>query len=248
MTNKIQPRWGILALAIVMFLVTMALMTINGAKTSIYLLLWIMVGYYAYNAKLSELKVLIKTVIFIKLVGLAIVILFIDSENLYGGIKGGKNDLIVASLVLLIPELFLYLFCKNKINEPVDFKAANDIHYAEALNEIKQNNQRSGLWARCLANSNGIDSKAKSEYIRLRVIEISNVDDSVFQENTVEIMKSLPTNDLLEKEKNNTFYGLIFSIIVTFFIWIFFISFATGPENELGNIVRDALKINQPKK
>ncbi|CAN1506703.1 hypothetical protein MCEMAEM4_00680 [Burkholderiaceae bacterium] len=52
-------------------------------------------------------------------------------------------------------------------------KEANESHYAEAFSELSSDMRRDGLWAVALANNNGDENKAKAEYIKKRVLELS---------------------------------------------------------------------------
>ena len=44
MENKAERRWGIVAVAVAMFFVTMVNTSINGQKSSIYYAVWFFVG------------------------------------------------------------------------------------------------------------------------------------------------------------------------------------------------------------
>jgi hypothetical protein len=114
MADKTQRRWGILAFAVLMFIVTVIITNINGAKTSIYLYFWMMVGYYAYKAKLYEIKITMQILIFLNIIVLALVIIFMDGDNPYL-VKSGKSDLIFSVLVMLVPKMLLFLYCKNQL-------------------------------------------------------------------------------------------------------------------------------------
>jgi hypothetical protein len=48
-------------------------------------------------------------------------------------------------------------------------RLSEEIIYAEVLREIEAGVRRDGLWARAIANANGNDGAARSEYIKLRV-------------------------------------------------------------------------------
>ena len=120
MTTQIQRRWGILSLAVIMFLITLIITTVNGGKTSIYYFVWIMVGYYAYKDRLSDIKTLMKYVIIINIAAMGLIAIFIDGENVNYVSKGGKSELIFGVLVMLVPKIFLYLYCNKQLHESTE--------------------------------------------------------------------------------------------------------------------------------
>ena len=117
MTTQIQRRWGILLLAVIMFLITLIMTTINGGKTSIYYFVWIMVGYYAYKDRLPDIKAWMKYVIIINVAAIGLIAIFMDGESVSYISKGSKWDLIISALVMLVPKIFLYLYCNKQIEE-----------------------------------------------------------------------------------------------------------------------------------
>ena len=135
MTTQIQRRWGILSLAVIMFLVTLIVTNINGAKTSVYYYVWIMVGYYAYKDRLPDIKTLMKYVIIINIAAIGLIAIFMDGDNVNYVSKGGKSELIFGVLVMLVPKIFLYLYCNKQINESTE-NQTNQIH--QDLNAITQ--------------------------------------------------------------------------------------------------------------
>ena len=118
MTAQIQRRWGILALAVLMFLATIIITLINGSKTSLYYFVWIMVGYYAYKARLSDIKTMMKVLIYLNITVLALVIIFTDTDSYSYIAKGGKSDLIFGVLVMLVPKILLFFYCKKQLENP----------------------------------------------------------------------------------------------------------------------------------
>ena len=116
MTNHIKRRWGILSLAVLMFFVTLIVTNINGAKTSVYYYVWIMVGYYAYKDRLPDIKTLMKYVIIINIAAMGLIAIFMDGESVNYVSKGSKIELILGVLVMLVPKIFLYLYCNKQLN------------------------------------------------------------------------------------------------------------------------------------
>lgn len=126
MTTQIQRRWGILSLAVIMFLVTLIVTNINGAKTSVYYYVWMMVGYYAYKDRLPDIKTLMKYVIIINIAAIGLIAIFMDGDNVNYVSKGGKSELIFGVLVMLVPKIFLYLYCNKQLNVLATNEPSND--------------------------------------------------------------------------------------------------------------------------
>jgi|GEM_PF-3134404 len=120
MTNKNQPRWGIVAVAVLMFFVTMVITSINGAKGSLYLYVWVMVGYYAYKARLSDIQMWMRYLIYFNVAVVLLVMIFMESDNLGYLKNGGKSDLLVGVLVMLVPKILLFFYCKNQLETSTD--------------------------------------------------------------------------------------------------------------------------------
>ena len=126
MTTQIQHRWGILAIAVLMFFVTLVITQINGSKTSFYYLVWIMVGYYAYKARLFEIQIMMKYLIYLNAAVLALVIIFMDSDSLSYVAKGGKTELVFDVLIMAAPKILLFFYCKKQLEV-----LADDLHSSE---------------------------------------------------------------------------------------------------------------------
>lgn len=130
MSNEVQRRWGIVALAVAMFFVTMINAGINGNKASFYYWVWMMVGWYGYKGNLEQIKNLIKFFIFLNIAGILFVILFYKEQTVGFAFKGeDKISLSIGILAMLIPKIFLYLYCDKQI------KNVNDIE----LNKEEKN-------------------------------------------------------------------------------------------------------------
>lgn len=62
---------------------------------------------------------------------------------------------------------YIWRFIKNKKG-----KGSNDLYWDNALKEFESANRVSSLWAKCFADSNGDENKAKALYIKLRVAQM----------------------------------------------------------------------------
>ena len=55
------------------------------------------------------------------------------------------------------------------IGKNADDRLAEEMLYAEAMREIEQGIRRDGLWGKAIADSDGEETKAKAQYLNLRV-------------------------------------------------------------------------------
>ena len=102
-----------------MFLVTLIVTNINGAKTSIYYFVWMMVGYYAYKDKLDDMKFMMKIVIFINIAVAAAVFLLADKKSLTYLSSESKSDFLIGVLIMLVPKVFIYFYCENTLKKEI---------------------------------------------------------------------------------------------------------------------------------
>jgi hypothetical protein len=186
MSTQIERRWGILAIAVLMFFVTMVVTSINGAKTSFYYYIWMMVGYYAYKANLSSIQSMMKIVIFINIGVLALIILFMDDTALGYLNSSSKLDLIASVIVMLIPKVGLYFYCKSQLERSYSFsKSGNlvaeeglteqsDDHWERAYNEVNGGERVTAIWARAFSEADGDESKAKALYLKYRINQLES--------------------------------------------------------------------------
>ncbi len=173
MSSKVVRRWGILVLAVAMFFVTMISMQISGQKTSIYLLFWMAIGYYAYKGRLHDMRQLLKVVIALNVVVLLFVAIFMEENRTSYISGGGKIELIGGVLLMLIPKVALYLYCQNQLRN----KSA-----------LEQPKQLSGL----LANVAGGEvternSSASTENVSANSAPYELIDDKFWSEAAVEL-------------------------------------------------------------
>jgi hypothetical protein len=138
MTTQIQRRWGILSLAVFMFFVTLIISIANGGKASIYYLVWFMVGYYAFKDKLDEMKFMMKIVIFINISVAAAVFVFADKDFLRYFSSESKIDFLINVFIMLIPKVFIYFYCANKLSkETLNLERADSIQESNEVNPIQ---------------------------------------------------------------------------------------------------------------
>lgn len=143
MTTQIQRRWGILSLAVIMFLVTLIVTNINGAKTSIYYFVWMMVGYYAYKDKLDDMKFMMKIVIFINIAVAAAVFVLADKDFLRYFSSESKIDFLIGVSIMLIPKVFIYFYCENKLSkETVNLDGTDSIQESIEVKLIQPINSK----------------------------------------------------------------------------------------------------------
>lgn len=132
--NEIQRRWGIVALAVAMFFVTMINAGINGNKTSFYYWVWAMVGWYGYKGNLEQIRVLMKYLIWLNLGVLLLVFLFFEEQTVGYATRGGdKQSMAFGVLIMLVPKIFVYMYCDKEVKES---NAKKDV---EQINKVESN-------------------------------------------------------------------------------------------------------------
>jgi len=102
-----------------MFIVTLVAMDLNGAKQSIYLYVWVMVGYYAFKGNVLSINIWMKYLIWINVGLMAIYSVFVDEEYL-GYMRSGlstRMSLIVGVTIMLIPKVILYFYTRQLLSE-----------------------------------------------------------------------------------------------------------------------------------
>ena len=113
-----SSRWGIVSVAILMLFVTMINASINGQRNSFYYAVWIFVAWYGYKGNLEQIKSWMKYLIWFNVVVLLLVFLFFDEQTVGYATRGGnKQSMLFGVLVMLVPKVLLYLWCKKIINE-----------------------------------------------------------------------------------------------------------------------------------
>jgi hypothetical protein len=127
---KTERNYWIVALALLMFFVTMISAQMTGTKNGFYYFVWMMVGYYGFKGNFESLKTLMALIIGLNIFGLCVI--FLSDEKTISYIStGGKLDLVLGVVIMLIPKLGLYLYSKNKINsyknqEIIDVKKTHE--------------------------------------------------------------------------------------------------------------------------
>ena len=194
-----SSRWGVVALAVLMLLVTMVNTSINGQKSSIYYAVWTFVGWYGYKGNLEQIKSWMKVVIVLNILVLLWVVLLYDDSTTNLISKGTKESLSIGVLVMLVPKLFLYLWCKSKLNEqsndlvlssavaaPVKQSSTENSSnineaYLNALNEFEGEKRDRALYARLFAENDGKEEVVKAKYIKQKAEQQTSATQSLKQ-------------------------------------------------------------------
>ena len=187
MAQESRSRWGVVALAVLMLFVTMINTSINGQKSSIYFAVWTFVGWYGFKGNLEQIKSLMKVLIVLNVLVLLWVALLFDNEGTNLVIKGAtKESLAIGVLVMLVPKVFLYLWCKDKISEQqISFKLTNTKEviankggareksdnnepFLNAMSEFETEKRDKALYARLFAENDGKEELIKAKYIKIK--------------------------------------------------------------------------------
>ena len=133
-----------------------------------------------------------------------------------------KIDKIIGGLIItiIIPILifgsaFIVAQLARGNKEKITIENFNEVDYETAYIELKTNTQREGLWAMCLANSNGDENRAKAEYIKKRVLEIRNLSTVRENKNTTEEKES----NNITGQKSLLLIAIIVVCGVAYFVW-----------------------------
>lgn len=120
-----KKRWGILVLAVLMFLVTLIANSFPNGKPGnpFFLAVWIMVGWYALKGDVDTIKSWMKWAIWLSLGGVVFVYLFVGDS--LGMTIGDKHLVAGLNLVFLVPKVILYYYCKIQIKASTDEKEVN---------------------------------------------------------------------------------------------------------------------------
>jgi len=225
MNEEIRHRWGIIALAVSMFFVTMAITAVNGSKTSIYYFIWIMAGYYGYKNDLQSIKVLMKIVLWLNIIALILIMMIADNS-----ITNDKTQLITSVIIMLVPKIGLFLYAKtniedninttvsdtrstssnfnnskpmshNKIDKKETNKSEEDL-WELAYNEYNSENRKKGLYAKLLSQHEGDENKIKSSYIKERFEQLKAEELEKIEKNR--ILKQGYNKNLSAEECINT--------------------------------------------
>ena len=82
MENKVERRWGIVLLAVVLFICTTIFTMAFKQKTSLYYIMWLWVGFYGYKGNLEVIKTSIKNFTLGELGLIAFIYLFVGNSEL----------------------------------------------------------------------------------------------------------------------------------------------------------------------
>jgi hypothetical protein len=111
---KTERNYWIVTLALLMFFVTMISAQMTGIQNGFYYFVWMMVGYYGFKGNYESIKTWMGIAIIVNLVGLLVLFIINEDGILYIS-SGGRLELALGVVVMLIPKLVLYYYSKAKI-------------------------------------------------------------------------------------------------------------------------------------
>lgn len=176
-----QRRFGIIAVAVVMFILTVIFgqTSITGKANPLYLAVWIMVGWYGYKDDLKSIASWMKWLIWIAIGATIFIYLFVgDNSNVIS--LDVKNSTAIGVAIMLVPKIALYYYCKMKINESneskmtyADDSASINIKVANVQNNKGEDNIN-------------FDSSRKDTKISQIINESEFSNDEIFYEKALE--------------------------------------------------------------
>jgi hypothetical protein len=139
-----RSRWGVVALAIVMLVVTMVNTSLNGQQNSFYYAVWTFIAWYGYKGNLEQIKSWMKFLIVANILVMLWIVMFIEDDVTNLVIKGEtKESMAIGILVMLIPKFFLYIYCNKEINKNSESRLSSTSHFEyEGINSQYQTNQQ----------------------------------------------------------------------------------------------------------
>ena len=177
-----KSRWGVVALAIVMLVVTMVNTSINGQKNSLYYAVWILVAWYGYKGNLEQIKSWMKYLIWLNVGVLLLVLMFFEEQTVGYAIRGGdKQSLIFGVLAMLVPKILLYLWCDKEIGAQ---KLIDDDKASDESNEIELGREKKSVIVK--KNTVKVDAVIKTQ--------ASNWNNQTINQNTNSV-NTLSTNN-----------------------------------------------------
>ena len=226
------------------FFVLFAGAATNSKSTGFGMWLWGYTVWLMYKRRVSDLVSFYKGLMWFEVIAAGIALSVLTSSDgdvsKYVGYTTVEAALMFALVISLSYGLYRYFL--NLQNNPLSnsvssyeiraMDLANENFYAEALDEIKNQKQRPGLWAIALAKNKGDINLATANYISQRVSELTQKPNSDIH------FKST------EKSSNLKKY-VIFMVIGAFSIWLYFITIMSGSDNELGNFFRQLFNITK---
>lgn len=212
MEKDATHKWAIVAIAVILFLCTSAVSAFSK-QTSMYFIVWLMVGWYGYKGNLEAIRTTIKFSICANLGLMTFIYLFVGN-NEYDTVRNLKNLMAIGLAIMLVPSAILFFYCSQEINEEKISKKSDEIKqsknenkvfetetknqktsqslneeeineiYSEVFQELENGNIDKGLWARCFAEENGEENKVKAQYIKIKSSKI--IEEKLVQKKTIE--------------------------------------------------------------
>jgi hypothetical protein len=174
---KTERNYWIVALALLMFFVTMISAQMTGTQNGFYYFIWMMVGYYGFKGNYESLKTLMAFIIGLNIFALGVIFL-IDEKSISFISSGGKLDLALGVLIMLVPKVVLYIYSKSKI----------DSYKNQQITGVEKNNEEQ-------KNS---EDKLTSSYAKINKQSIYHANDK----NPIK-KESQPVSKIIPQDTNN---------------------------------------------
>jgi len=194
--------------SIVMTIVVFFVASATGSKNHVGTLIWGYSAWLMYKQKNEELVSYYKTLLWFT-GGCAVLMLFLFA--IYGDSLGYSPIGVFILFAIAIGIDFLLLkFFQNQLAQPNKKHlkdsssrnatlnvSANEDLWEQASKEFNSTLRKEGMWAKCFAEADGDENKAKASYLKIRAQQLSDEtlsDETLSVESAIKVDKPLSVN------------------------------------------------------
>jgi hypothetical protein len=240
LSDKKQPMngnyKGVFIFTIVMTVFVFFMGAASGSKSQIGTLIWGYTAWLMYKRNNAQLVSVYKGLLwFVSFAALLMIFLFVSYGETLG--YSGTGLFFLFLMVFVIDYALLKFFQREVQNElhpamisnskspDISLSTLNNEQIWEKVSLELESNKREGLWARCFAQSNGDENKARALYLRSRVAEIES--ELNIKPSSKDYITSIPLfNEAKEWWDTLNFIGKVcvlglgLAVLAYFFGWI----------------------------
>lgn len=157
------------------FFVLIAGAVTHSKSSGFGLWVWGYTAWLMYKRRNTDLVSMYKLLLWFDGLAMAVLAISVAFNSSMLSVVGVED--LIATLILLVIVLLvtfsLYLFFKSQLGDIKVIKNEDSVQdecWSKALSELNSGNLDDATWARCFAESNGDESKAKASYLKSRAI------------------------------------------------------------------------------